>query len=154
MKGRGRLFPVRWAGVGLWAAICYGWRMDGKRPLRERRRSAVARLALSLVLLLTPLGAPAVGFLLLSVCDFRFLSTVPQPPQCFLPTPLSDYFAGMLFVALTSGSIIIAILWGLLAAGLLLAFLIYAVKTAWLFGVERLADEKGSDEMDSRSEQS
>jgi len=128
--------------------------MDGKRPLRERRRSAVARLALSLVLLLTPLGAPAIGFLLASVCDFHFMSSIAQPPQCFLPAPLTDYFAGMLFGALTSGSIIVAIVWGLLAAGLLTAFLAYAVKVAWLFGVERLADEKDPSEMDSGSEQS
>lgn len=87
--------------------------MDGeKKPLRERRRSALARLALVLALTLSPLGAPAIGFLLGSVCDFAFLTTVPRPHQCFLPQPVTDYFAGMLFVSLTAGSFVIAVLWG------------------------------------------
>ncbi|HYD14078.1 MAG TPA: hypothetical protein VEC11_14625 [Allosphingosinicella sp.] len=108
--------------------------------MRERRRRALVRLAILFVLLLSPLGAPAVGLLLTTVWEPNFFTTYPRP--CVLPHILTDYFTGMLFVSLTPGSLVIAALWLVLAGGVVLGFLVYAVTAAWLYGVERAAAEQ------------
>ncbi len=110
--------------------------MDEKKPLRERRRRALVGLAVVLVLTLSPLGAPVVGFLIAWGCDIPFEGAY----QCVVPDWLIYYFGYFFYAALTSGSILVAIAWLGLSGALLLACLAYAVRLAWLYGVERQAD--------------
>lgn len=107
--------------------------MDDDRPLGERRRAALARLGALLLLALSPLGAPAIGLILIGACDIAWF----EPAQCAVPEPLLTYFVGLTFIPMAAGGLLFALPWLLVAAGVQLACLGQAGKVLWLFLLER-----------------
>ena len=110
--------------------------MDERKPLRERRRRALRGLALLLLLTLSPLGAPVLGFLIAWGCDIPWEGAY----HCVVPDWLIYYFGSFFFAALTSGGIVVAIEWLGLSAALVLGCLFCLGRVTWLYGVERLSD--------------
>ena len=107
--------------------------MDDDRPLGERRREALLRLLGLLALAVSPLGAPAIGLLLVAGCDISWM----EPSHCAIPDALVTYFVTFTLIPMAAGGVLFTILWLLAAAGLLLACLVQAAKLLWLILVER-----------------
>lgn len=86
-------------------------------------RLIAGRIFLLLILLLSPVGAPAIGYILLGQCFEGF----EAPTGCSIPQPLIDYFLPFAILPAVWVGPFLAILWFLSAAGILIAL-------AWQIG--------------------
>lgn len=75
-----------------------------------------SRLLALFLMLLSPLGAPVVGFALVSICADGF----DAPFRCSVPEPVLDYFVPFVLMPFIWVGPFLAILWLLLASALLL----------------------------------
>ena len=85
------------------------------------------------LLLVSPVGAPILGWVFLDACD------IPEegPSRCPLPDPLGDYFLTLAFMPFVWVGPFLAILWLFLSLAVLLGCLWNAARTIWLAVMER-----------------
>lgn len=97
---------------------------------RQRRRSAWCKAAACFLLLLSPVGAPVMGFGLLFACDIEWM----EPMQCFVPEPLLSYFLIFMFIPWGAGGPLVAILWlgvALTVLGCFFRYVLQALLRSW-----------------------
>lgn len=92
----------------------------------ERTERAWPMAAALFLLLISPVGAPIVGLVIIYGCDIQWEGAY----QCVIPTPLIDYFLTFIFLPWALGPVL-AILWTLASLGVLLGFLYFAAKAIW-----------------------
>jgi hypothetical protein len=98
------------------------------------KQSAALRFVALLVLLVSPVGAPILGFLLVEACDIPW----EGPVQCAVPTALLDYFMAFMILPFVWVGPFLAILWLMLSMAVLLGCLWFAAKAIWQATMDRL----------------
>jgi hypothetical protein len=91
------------------------------------KQSAALKSVALLLLLVSPVGAPIVGYILLDACDIPWEGAF----QCAVPTPALSYFLAFLFLPFVWVGPFVAILWLFLSAAVLLGCFWYAAKAIW-----------------------
>lgn len=86
------------------------------------------------VLLISPLGAPLVGFAIISGCDIPWEGSF----RCAVPGPVLDYFIPFTILPWAWVGPALAIVWLMLSLGLLIGCFWFAGKAIWQFTMERL----------------
>ena len=98
------------------------------------KQSAALRFLALLVLLVSPVGAPILGYILVDACDIPW----EGPIECAVPTPVLDYFLAFIFLPFVWVGPFLAILWLMLSVAVLLGCLCYAAKAIWQAVMERI----------------
>jgi hypothetical protein len=98
------------------------------------KQSAALRFVALLVLLVSPVGAPILGYILIDACDIPW----EGPIECAVPTPVLDYFLAFLFLPVAWAGPFLAILWLMLSAAVLLGCFWYAGKAIWQAVIGRI----------------
>jgi hypothetical protein len=102
------------------------------RPQRWKQSAALRSVAL-LLLLVSPLGAPIVGYLIIDACDIPW----EGPFQCAVPTPLLHYFTAFTILPFIWVGPFLAILWLMMSCAVLLGCLWYAARAVWQATMDR-----------------
>jgi hypothetical protein len=98
---------------------------------QDWKRSPALRFVALLLLLVSPMGAPILGWLILLACE------IPWDGQCPVPTPLRDYFLALAFMPVAWLGPFLALLWLFLAVAVLLACLWNAALALWQATMDR-----------------
>jgi hypothetical protein len=102
---------------------------------QEWTESAWPKAGKLFLLLISPVGAPIVGWTLIHGCDIRWEGDY----RCVVPAPLIDYFMACTFAPWAFG-LVPAILWHMASLVVLLGFLFYAAKAVRQTVAERRRD--------------
>jgi hypothetical protein len=97
-----------------------------------KRSPALGFLAL-LILLVSPVGAPILGYVLIYACDIPWEGSF----QCAVPTTLLDYFVAFTILPFVWVGPFLAILWLMIALAVLLSCLWFAGRAIWRATMER-----------------
>src|SRR4051812_45291679 len=100
--------------------------MEDEKP-HGWRQSAGLRFVVLLLLLVSPVGAPMVGYFIVRACGLAWEGKT----QCVVPAPLIDYFVGFPIIAAIHLGTLIAILWLFLSFAVLFGCFWYGVKAVW-----------------------
>jgi hypothetical protein len=100
--------------------------MDDDLP-SHWRQSAALKFVAFLLLALSPVGAPALGLLLIEACDIPW----EGPVQCAVPAPVLHYFLSFTILPFVWTPLFVAILWLMSALAVLLACIWYAGVAVW-----------------------
>jgi len=111
----------------------YLLKVTNDKPTRDWIISIFRAVGLA-VLLISPLGAPLVGLIIIGGCDIPWEGAY----QCSFPQPLLDYFLPFAILPAVWVGPFLAILWLMLAVGLLLGCLWFLGKAIWQLTMERL----------------
>ncbi len=99
-----------------------------------RHWAGYAQRSLALLLLaVSPVGAPAIGYLILSACDLPWEGQV----QCAVPTALVHYFVLFTILPFVWVGTFLASLWFMMSIAVILACLGYAGCAIWHAVMER-----------------
>jgi hypothetical protein len=112
--------------------VRYSARMEEDRRHGWRQSAALQFVAL-LLLLVSPVGAPMVGYFVARACGLAWEGET----QCAVPGPLIDYFVGFPIVAAIHLGLFLSILWLFLSFAVLLCCLWCGVKAVWQAMMER-----------------
>jgi hypothetical protein len=102
-------------------------------PLSDRK-SDILRGAAFFLLLISPVGAPIVGWALMSGCDIPWEGTY----DCQIPKPIIDYFVPFTILPWLWVGPFLAIMWFLMAAATWLVAIWYVMRAVWHVTGERL----------------
>lgn len=108
--------------------------MVGNEPISVGKRAA-AQAGLLFLLLLSPVGAPLVGWLVVEACGVQWEG---EPLRCATPNPALDYFVSFTILPFIWVGPFLAILWNMVAAGIALAMLWLLGRSIWAVTMERL----------------
>ena len=98
------------------------------------KNSPILIVIVLLLLLISPLGAPVVGYALAYVCDIPWEGAY----QCRVPQPLLDYFLPFTILPFAWVGPFLAILWVMLSFAIAIAAICYLVRAVWQMTMERL----------------